>query len=227
MGVEWYEAQGIEVRDTDRGGRVTYHGPGQLVAYPIVSLRPYGDDVHEYVRGLERVAIASLADHGVERRDDRGPDRGLGPPPPTGRSRRRPSEIGPSAAQDRLDRGPRQPRGHHPRAGGQRQQRPAAVRVDRALRDRGLPVTSLSRELGAEQDLGAFADDARRPLRRGLRARAVTPDRRARPRPLRSASMSDDRRAHPRHPLPRQARRRPRPTPTARSPSSAPASRRG
>ena len=66
MGVEWYEMQGIEVRDTDRGGRVTYHGPGQLVAYPIVSLKPYGDDVHEYVRRLERVAIASLAEHGVE-----------------------------------------------------------------------------------------------------------------------------------------------------------------
>ena len=66
MGAEWYEMQGIEVRDTDRGGRVTYHGPGQLVAYPIVSLKPYGDDVHDYVRGLERVAIASLAEHGVE-----------------------------------------------------------------------------------------------------------------------------------------------------------------
>ena len=66
MGGEWYEAQGIEVRDTDRGGRVTYHGPGQLVAYPIVSLRPYGDDVHEYVRRLERVMIEALAEHGVE-----------------------------------------------------------------------------------------------------------------------------------------------------------------
>jgi lipoyl(octanoyl) transferase len=65
MGAEWYEMQGIEVLDTDRGGRVTYHGPGQLVAYPIVSLRPYGDDVHGYVRNLERVAIAALADHGV------------------------------------------------------------------------------------------------------------------------------------------------------------------
>src|SRR3954467_8933624 len=65
MGAEWYEMQGIEVLDTDRGGRVTYHGPGQLVAYPIVSLRPYGDDVHAYVRGLERVAIYALAGHGV------------------------------------------------------------------------------------------------------------------------------------------------------------------
>jgi lipoyl(octanoyl) transferase len=66
MAVEWYEAQGIEVRDTDRGGRVTYHGPGQLVAYPIVGLKPYGDDVHEYVRGLERVMIGSLGEWGVE-----------------------------------------------------------------------------------------------------------------------------------------------------------------
>jgi len=65
MGTEWYERQGIEVRDSDRGGRVTYHGPGQLVAYPIVSLRPYGDDVLEYVRGLERVMIGALAEHGV------------------------------------------------------------------------------------------------------------------------------------------------------------------
>jgi len=65
MAEEWYEMQGIAVRDTDRGGRVTYHGPGQLVAYPIVSLRPYGDDVHEYVRRLERVAISALANHGV------------------------------------------------------------------------------------------------------------------------------------------------------------------
>jgi len=66
MGVDWYEMQGIEVRDTDRGGRVTYHGPGQLVAYPIVDLKPYGDDVLEYVRRLERVAVSSLATHGVE-----------------------------------------------------------------------------------------------------------------------------------------------------------------
>jgi lipoyl(octanoyl) transferase len=66
MGEEWYEAQGIEVLDTDRGGHVTYHGPGQLVAYPIVSLAPYGNDVHEYVRGLERVMIGAIAEHGVQ-----------------------------------------------------------------------------------------------------------------------------------------------------------------
>jgi lipoyl(octanoyl) transferase len=66
MGELWYQMQGIEIADTDRGGRVTYHGPGQLVAYPIMSLRPYGDDVHLYVRNLERVMIGSLAAHGVE-----------------------------------------------------------------------------------------------------------------------------------------------------------------
>src|SRR4029078_9743022 len=65
MGAEWYEAQGIEVRDTDRGGLVTYHGPGPLVGHPIVHLGPYGDDVHMYVRGLERTMIEALGEHGV------------------------------------------------------------------------------------------------------------------------------------------------------------------
>ena len=66
MGLDWYRAQGIEVHDTDRGGRVTYHGPGQLVGYPVVSLRPYGDDVHEYIRRMESVVVSVLASYGVE-----------------------------------------------------------------------------------------------------------------------------------------------------------------
>lgn len=62
MGEQWYLGQGIEVVDSDRGGRVTYHGPGQLVGYPIVVLR----DVLEYVRSVERAIIAALADEGVD-----------------------------------------------------------------------------------------------------------------------------------------------------------------
>jgi lipoyl(octanoyl) transferase len=65
MGEEWYRAQGIEIFDTDRGGRVTYHGPGQLVAYPIMSLRPYCDDVHEFIRRMEKVVVAVLASYDV------------------------------------------------------------------------------------------------------------------------------------------------------------------
>lgn len=59
----WYAEQGIEIVDIDRGGGVTYHGPGQLVAYPIVDLRPYG--VRDFVGRLERTIVAALADHGV------------------------------------------------------------------------------------------------------------------------------------------------------------------
>ena len=66
MGDEWYRAQGIEIADTDRGGRVTYHGPGQLVGYPVVSLKPYRDDVHDYIRRMEQVIIRSLGAYGVE-----------------------------------------------------------------------------------------------------------------------------------------------------------------
>jgi lipoyl(octanoyl) transferase len=65
MGADWYGMQGIEVTDTDRGGRVTYHGPGQIVAYPIIDLAAYGDDVVAYVRRLEDVIIGALAGHGV------------------------------------------------------------------------------------------------------------------------------------------------------------------
>ena len=157
MGADWYEMQGIEVLDTDRGGRVTYHGPGQLVVYPIVSLRPYGDDVHTFVRNLERVAIAALGDRGIEAETIDGLT-GIWVPD------RRPADISiPSR-----DVGP-----------------PAAkigsigVHVSRGVTTHGLAinvnndlqpfewivpcgieacrVTSVGRELGAEQDLGAFA----------------------------------------------------------------------
>jgi lipoyl(octanoyl) transferase len=66
MGEDWYRMQGIEICETDRGGAVTYHGPGQLVGYPILSLKPYGDNVHEYVRRLERLMIGSLAAYGID-----------------------------------------------------------------------------------------------------------------------------------------------------------------
>jgi lipoyl(octanoyl) transferase len=150
---EWYEMQGIEIHDTDRGGRVTYHGPGQLVAYPIVSLKPYGDDVHGYVRRLERVAIEALAEHGVATQTIEG----LTGVWTEGEA--------PSAGA---------------RAGAARKIGSIGVHVSRGVTTHGLAinvdndlqpfewivpcgiddcrVTSLSRELGAEQGLDAFAD---------------------------------------------------------------------
>jgi lipoyl(octanoyl) transferase len=148
MGVQWYEAQGIEVRDTDRGGLVTYHGPGQLVAYPIVSLAPYGDDVHEYVRGLERVTIGALAEHGVSAQVIEGLT-GVwtaGDPPPGGGARKIGS-IGVHVSRGVTTHG-------------------LAVNVSNDLQPfewivpcgiEGVAMTSITREAGSEQDLGAFA----------------------------------------------------------------------
>jgi lipoate-protein ligase B len=148
MGVQWYETQGIEVLDTDRGGLVTYHGPGQLVAYPIVSLAPYGNDVHEYVRGLEQVMIGSLGEHGVTAQTIAGLT-GVwteGEPPPGGEARKIGS-IGVHVSRGVTTHG-------------------LAVNVSNDLQPfewivpcgiQGVAMTSLTRELGAEQDLGAFA----------------------------------------------------------------------
>ena len=57
-------AKGVAVLETDRGGQATYHGPGQLVVYPIVNLKSWGGPV-KYVRALEQVVIATLAEMGI------------------------------------------------------------------------------------------------------------------------------------------------------------------
>jgi lipoyl(octanoyl) transferase len=166
MATEWYAMQGIEVQDTDRGGRVTYHGPGQLVAYPIVDLHPYGDDVHEYVRRLEQVAIGALGEHGVAARtiEDLTGVWTEGEPPTAGR---RASNVqitdvsGPSAGEARKigSIGVHVSRGVTTHG--------LAVNVNNDLQPfewivpcgiEGCQVTSMSRELGDEQDLDAFAD---------------------------------------------------------------------
>jgi lipoyl(octanoyl) transferase len=140
MGVEWYEAQGIEVRDTDRGGLVTYHGPGQLVAYPIVDLGAYGDDVHEYLRGLERAMIEALGGAGVRAETIAGL---------TGvwAGKRKIGSIGLHVSRGVTTHG-------------------LAINVNNDLQPfewivpcgiENVSMTSLSRELGAEQDFEAFA----------------------------------------------------------------------
>ncbi|HEV2752454.1 MAG TPA: lipoyl(octanoyl) transferase LipB [Solirubrobacteraceae bacterium] len=71
MGRDWYLSQGIDVVKTDRGGKVTYHGPGQLVGYPIMAVT----DVLAHLRRLEVALVAALAEEGIEARSrvDDGP----------------------------------------------------------------------------------------------------------------------------------------------------------
>ena len=145
MGEDWYRMQGIEVTDTDRGGRVTYHGPGQLVGYPIISLHPYGDDVHDYIRRMERAIIAALADWHVEAGLIDGLT-GVWTP-----ARRKVASIGIHVNRGITTHG-------------------FAINVNNDLQPfewivpcgiEACRVTSLTRELGAEQDLDAFATTVR------------------------------------------------------------------
>ena len=72
LGEDWYRRRGIETVDTDRGGKVTYHGPGQLVGYPIVRIA----DVVAYLRTLEQALVAALEQEGIaaRARPQDGPD---------------------------------------------------------------------------------------------------------------------------------------------------------
>jgi lipoyl(octanoyl) transferase len=146
MGEDWYRMQGIEVCETDRGGAVTYHGPGQLVGYPIVSLKPYGDHVHEYVRRLERLMIDSLAVYAIPAEVIDGlTGVWVGGGPPEGR---KVGSIGVHVSRGVTTHG-------------------FAVNVNNDLQPfewivpcgiDGVRMTSVCRELGAEQDMNAYMD---------------------------------------------------------------------
>ena len=66
VGEEWLQDRRIEVVECDRGGQVTFHGPGQLVGYPIIDLNPDRRDIRRYVRDLQQVLVRTLVDFGID-----------------------------------------------------------------------------------------------------------------------------------------------------------------
>jgi lipoyl(octanoyl) transferase len=160
MGEDWYRMQGIEVTDTDRGGRVTYHGPGQLVAYPIIDLRElaHPDDVHEFIRRMEAAMIAALGDFGVEARVIEGlTGVWVGKRPPPDGDARKIGSIGIHVSRGITTHG-------------------LAINVANDLQPfewvvpcgiEACRMTSLTRELGSEQSVDALADAVVRHLGAG------------------------------------------------------------
>ena len=183
MGEDWYRMQGIEVAETNRGGQVTYHGPGQLVAYPIFDLGAMDGDVHAYVRALEASMIAALGDFDIPAQVFEGLT-GVwtaGEPPVA------PGEIGPQ----------RTPVGKAtlPGSGDARKIGSVGIHVSRGIATHGLAInvnndlqpfewivpcaiehvrmTSVARELGGETDLEAFATALRDRLCEALGRRPI------------------------------------------------------
>ena len=156
---------GIEVVETDRGGNVTYHGPGQLVAYPIVKLATHRFTVGGYVRALQESVIDCLGRCMLKARVD--PEAvGVWTEDRTGQPR-----------QGLRDRRPRPPRRHAPRPGAERRDRPEILRPDRPLRPRGP-----ARHLDAKGARHARAADGARQVAADQQPRRHAHPRQPRPR---------------------------------------------
>ena len=147
--------RGIAVAETDRGGRATYHGPGQLVCYPVLDLADYGRDLRALRRRLEASVIGALAELGVAAEVRAGR-----------RVRRR---VDAGGREDRLDRRPCLALGHDARLRAQRVVRPRAVRAVSPCGHEGLAVTSVEQEIGRTVSRGEAQAVARRHARRGAR----------------------------------------------------------